>query len=75
MRSGGRRSGVLAGVDQGDAPGVGYGVVDGHAVVGEVEGDVGGVQEVVGEELLDDVALVAEADDEVVDAVGRSRAS
>ena len=34
-----------------------------------VEGDVGGVEEVVGEELLDDVALVAAADDEVVDAV------
>ena len=39
-----------------------------------VEGDVRGVQEVVGEVLLDDVALVAATDDEVVDAVLRSRA-
>ena len=43
----------------------------GHLVVVHVEGDVGGVQEVVGEVLLDDVALVAAADDEVVDAVLR----
>lgn len=57
---------VVAGVDQGDAPGLGDGVVHGHLVVGDVEGDVGGVQEVVGEVLLDDVALVTEADDKVV---------
>jgi hypothetical protein len=62
-------AGVVAGVDEGDAPGLGDGVVDGHLVVRHVEGDVGGVQEVVGEVLLDDVALVAAADDEVVDAV------
>ena len=36
-----------------------------------VERDVRHVQEVVGEVLLDDVALVAAADDEVVDAVRR----
>jgi cell division protein ZapA (FtsZ GTPase activity inhibitor) len=36
-----------------------------HAVVREVEGDVGRMQEVVGEILLDDIALVAAADDEV----------
>ena len=64
-------AGVVAGVDQGDAPRLGDGVVDGHLVVGDVEGDVGGVQEVVGEVLLDDVALVAEADNEVVDALLR----
>ena len=43
----------------------------GHLVAGDVEGDVGGVQEVVGEVLLDDVALVSQADDEVVDALLR----
>ena len=43
--------------------------MDGHLVVVHVEGDVGGVEEVVGEVLLDDVALVSAADDEVVDAV------
>ena len=44
--------------------------VDLHAVGAQVEGDVGQVQEVVGEVFLDHVALVAAADDEVVDAVG-----
>ena len=40
-------------------------------VVGHVERDVGHVQEVVREILLDDVALVAAADHEIVDAVRR----
>ena len=62
-------AGGFSGVDEGDAPGFGDGLVDGHLVVVHVEGDVGGVEEVVGEELLDDVALVSAADDEVVDAV------
>src|ERR1700761_464909 len=43
--------------------------MDLHAVLFHVEGDIGGVEEVVGEVLLDEVALVAAADDEVVDAV------
>jgi len=43
--------------------------MDGNLVVVHVEGDVGCVQEVVGEVFLDDVALVAETDDEVIDAV------
>jgi hypothetical protein len=41
-----------------------------HAVVAHVEGDVGGVQEVVGEEVLDRIALVAKADHEVMNPVG-----
>jgi hypothetical protein len=45
--------------------------VDLDGVAGEVEGHVARVQVVVREELLDDVALVAQADDEVVDPVGR----
>ena len=42
-----------------------------HLVLFHVEGDVGSVEEVVGEVLLDHVALVAEADHEVVDAAHR----
>ena len=37
---------------------------------GEVKGHVGGVQEVVGEIFLDEIALVAEADDKVVHMMG-----
>ena len=47
--------------------------VDLHAVLGEIEGHVRRVEEVVGEVLLDHVALVAKADDEVGDAVVRRR--
>ncbi len=43
--------------------------MDSHFVVGHVIGHIGGMEEVVGEVLLDDVALVSAADDEVVDAV------
>jgi hypothetical protein len=43
--------------------------MDLDGVVAQVEGHVGHVEEVVGEVLLDDVALVAEADHEVVEAV------
>jgi hypothetical protein len=62
-------SGLIACVDQRDAPGFGHGVVHRHLVFGHVKGDIRGVQKVVGEVLLDDVALVAAADDEVVDPV------
>jgi hypothetical protein len=58
---------VGACLDEGDAPGLGGGMVDLHLARAEVEGDVGGVERVVREPLLDDVALVPEADDEVVD--------
>ena len=40
-----------------------------HAVLTQVEGHIRGVEEVVGEELLDDVSLVPAADDEVGDSV------
>src|SRR5882762_10354942 len=42
-----------------------------HLIGVHVEGHIGGMQKVVGEVLLDDVALVATADDEVIDAVLR----
>ena len=53
---------VGAGVDQRHAPGLDLAVVDLDRPAPEVERDVGAVQEVVGEVLLDDVALVAQAD-------------
>src|SRR5579885_1557819 len=62
---------ALAGVDQRHAPGLGLALMDDDAVVRHVEGDVRHVQEVVGEIFLDDVALVAAADHEVVGAVRR----
>ena len=64
---------VVAGVDQGDAPRLGDALMNLHAVLMHVESDVGHVEEVVGEVLLDDVALVAAANDEVVDAGAASR--
>lgn len=62
--------GVIAGVDQRDAPGLGVALVYFHVVGGHVEGHIRHVQEVVGEVFLDDVALVTAADDEVVHAMG-----
>lgn len=43
--------------------------MDGHLVFGHVEGNVRGMKEVVGEELLDDIAFIAAADNEIVDTV------
>ena len=60
----------IAGVDQRHLPGLGPALVHLHPVLAHVEGHVGHVQEVVREILLDDVALVAAADHEIVDAVG-----
>src|SRR5690242_10122916 len=39
-----------------------------HSVVGHVERHIGHMEKIVREILLDDVALVAETDDEIVDA-------
>ena len=64
--------GVLAGVGQGDGP-VFLVVVIVKSDAGfasEAEGDVAGHPEVVAEEVLDDVAFVAEAKDEILVAVG-----
>src|SRR6266567_8997570 len=43
----------------------------GHLIGMHVKGYIGGMEEVVGEILLDDVSLVATANDEVIDAVLR----
>src|SRR5260221_1229270 len=61
--------GAFAGIDQGDRPGFSILAQNVHLVFAQVESDVGLVQEVVREILLDHIALVAEADDEIVDAV------
>ena len=58
-----------SGVDERHPPRLGGVLVDHHRVVAHVEGHVGHVQEVVREVLLDHVALVAEAHDEVAEAV------
>ena len=64
--------GGKAGVHHGDLPALGIVPVDDHLVsaVGEVEGDVRGVQKIVRKIFLDDMLLVARADDEFVEAVG-----
>src|SRR4051794_9156941 len=61
---------LLARLDERDPPRLRRRVVDLHLARAEVEGHVRGVQRVVREPLLDDVALVAEAHDEVVDPGG-----
>jgi hypothetical protein len=62
---------ALAGLDQRHLPRLGALLVHLHAVVGHVERHVRHVQEVVREVFLDQVALVPEADDELVHAVRR----
>ena len=62
--------GRFAGVDERHLPGLRLPLVDGHRVEGDVEGDVRHVEEVVGEILLDQIALVAAADHELVHAMG-----
>src|SRR5581483_1086486 len=62
---------VLAGVHERDAPRLDLALVHHHGVVGHVEGHVRHVQEIIGEIFLDDVALVAAADHELIHAVAR----
>ena len=61
---------LRAGVDKRDAPRLRGRLVHLHRVLRDVERDVGGVEVVVGEVLLDHVPEVAEADHEVVQPVG-----
>ena len=64
-------AGVIARVDKGHAPRLRDALMHLHAVLIHVESDVGHVEEVVGEILLDEVALVPAANDKVVDPVLR----
>jgi hypothetical protein len=61
----------IAGVDQRHLPGFGAPLVHLHPVLAHMEGDVGHVQEVIVEILLDHIALIAKADHEFLDAVSR----
>ena len=61
---------LLAGVHQRHPPRLGLRAMDLHVALRQVEGDVARVQVVVGEVLLDQVALVAEADHELLDPMG-----
>lgn len=63
--------GVRPGFHQGDPPRLAPVLVDFQRVLLEVDRDVGGVQEVIGEIFLDQITLVAKADDEIVHPVGR----
>ncbi len=60
---------VRAGLDERHPPRLGRGAVDLHLAAAHVERHVGRVQGVVGEPLLDEIALVAEAHDELLDLV------
>src|SRR5262249_4587715 len=61
----------FAGVDERHAPGLRFRRVHLERVLREVDRHVRRVEEVVGEILLDDVTFVAEAHDEIVEAVRR----
>ena len=62
---------IFTGIDQGDFPGLGIAAMDMHLVGAHVEGDVGGVERIIGEIFLDHISLVAAADDEIRDANAR----
>ena len=61
--------GGFASIYQRHAPWLGACLMNFHLVVRHVEGDIRHVQEVIGEVLLDHVAAIAQADDEILDAV------
>ena len=62
--------GALSSVHQGHTPGFGATLVHVHGVLAHVESDIRHIEKVVGEVLLDLVALVAAADHKIIDSVG-----
>ena len=59
----------ITGIHQRYLPGFTLALVDLHVIVNiHVEGDIAGMQEVIGEIFLDQIALIATADDEFIDA-------
>jgi hypothetical protein len=62
---------LVAGIDQRDIPGFGAFVVHFHAVVTHIERNIGHMQEVIGKILLDYIALVTAADDEIMHSIVR----
>jgi Flp pilus assembly protein TadD len=63
--------GFFTGIHQRHLPRLGVVLVNLHAVMRHVERHIRHVQEVVGEIFLDDITLVAQADDEFIDTMGR----
>jgi hypothetical protein len=61
---------LVAGVDESYSPRLRRALVDLHLVPRDVEGDVAHMKEVIREVFPDEIALVAEAEHEVVDPVG-----
>ncbi len=62
------RKSVFAGIHQGDFPGLGIYLVHLHRIGTHVEDHITHVQEIIGEILLDHIALIAAADHKFVDA-------
>jgi hypothetical protein len=58
------------GVHNSDLPRLCFAPVDFHVVFLHVEGDIGHVEEIIGEILFDHVALITRADDKIIDAMG-----
>ncbi len=63
------RLGAIAGIDQRDLPRFDVALMHFHPIILHVEGDVRHVQEVVGKVFLDDIALVAKANHELIDSI------
>ena len=63
--------GVFTGVHQGHPPGFGLVLVNFHFIRGHVEGDIGHVQKIIGKVFLDQIALIAATDHEVIDSLAR----
>jgi hypothetical protein len=61
--------GLLTRIHQRHLPWLGIALVHLHAVLSEVEGHIGLMQEVIGEILLDRITLVTKADHEIGDAM------
>ena len=61
--------GVFTRINQRNGPGFGSRAVIADVVLGQINGDVGGVENVIGEVFLDHVAAITEADHEIGDPV------
>ena len=62
---------VQAGIHQRDPPGLCVLSVYLHLIIGEIEGDIRGVQKIVRKIFLHHILLIAEANDEIVKAKRR----
>ncbi|WP_170808501.1 hypothetical protein, partial [Salmonella enterica] len=61
----------LTGLDAGNPPWLGVTTMNHSALIGEIVSDIRVMEVIVGKVVFDRVALVAAADDEVVNPVGR----